>query len=293
MGDEQHTAGGPRLGPALFGAVISAGGATAMAVAATVLEGASRTAHGEDRLIALVLVALALLGTALCLYLAVIWGLAAAILLTGPAGRTGRMLLGVLRVMAPRLARRLSVGAAVATATTGLVLGPALAVEGPAHPDLHDAEPVASQVLEELPLELPAETGDHSAAENSGPGPADDPAADADDSSPRPPLGWGDPTPAEALEEDSDDTAAPGSGGTDSTATESAPPRTVVVQAGDSLWTLTDDLLGPLPDDPAVIAASWPALYEANADVIGPDADLLVPGQVLTVPAALEGQETS
>lgn len=61
----------------------------------------------------------------------------------------------------------------------------------------------------------------------------------------------------------------------------------VVVRRGDSLWSITDRQLGPGRDPAAEIAAAWPALYEANADVIGSDPDHIEPGQHLRLPASL------
>jgi nucleoid-associated protein YgaU len=52
-------------------------------------------------------------------------------------------------------------------------------------------------------------------------------------------------------------------------------------------------VLGPAPDDPSLPALSWPLLHEANRDVIGEDPDLLLPGQVLTVPAGLDEEAAS
>jgi hypothetical protein len=71
--------------------------------------------------------------------------------------------------------------------------------------------------------------------------------------------------------------------------TEHAPPSrpadTVRVRTGDSLWLLAAQRLGPRADD-ARIAAEWPRWYAANRDVVGPDPDHIVPGQVLHAPAA-------
>jgi nucleoid-associated protein YgaU len=72
------------------------------------------------------------------------------------------------------------------------------------------------------------------------------------------------------------------------TATSAPPPApapTVAVQAGDTLWDLAADALGGTPTD-ADVAAAWPRWHEANRDVIGADPDVLLPGQVLTVPSA-------
>lgn len=59
--------------------------------------------------------------------------------------------------------------------------------------------------------------------------------------------------------------------------------ETATVRPGDSLWSLAAARLAGRPTD-AEIAAAWPRWYEANRDVVGPDPDLLLPGQVLTVP---------
>ncbi len=78
----------------------------------------------------------------------------------------------------------------------------------------------------------------------------------------------------------------------ESTATKSATPdktaRSIVVDPGDSLWSITDDLLGSASD--TEIARAWPALYEANRDLVGHDPNLIHPGQKLVVPTVLEEQ---
>jgi hypothetical protein len=62
-----------------------------------------------------------------------------------------------------------------------------------------------------------------------------------------------------------------------------------VVQRGDCLWTIAAGRLradaGAAPRD-AEIAAAVDAWWRANAGVIGPDPDLLLPGQVLRPPSA-------
>ncbi|WP_432486833.1 LysM peptidoglycan-binding domain-containing protein [Kineococcus sp. SYSU DK018] len=57
----------------------------------------------------------------------------------------------------------------------------------------------------------------------------------------------------------------------------------VVVQRGDSLWSLARALSGPDADAGDVLQEQQ-RLYAANADVIGADPDLLLPGQVLRLP---------
>ena len=54
----------------------------------------------------------------------------------------------------------------------------------------------------------------------------------------------------------------------------------VVVRAGDSLWAIAARDLGPRATDPE-IARRWHQVYRANRPSIGPDPDLLHPGQVL------------
>jgi nucleoid-associated protein YgaU len=68
----------------------------------------------------------------------------------------------------------------------------------------------------------------------------------------------------------------------------SAPtPGDRVVVRGDCLWHIAAGSLlaqlGRLPDD-AEVATAVDAWWHANADVIGPDPDLLLPGQVLRAP---------
>lgn len=384
MGDPGREQVAQGAGAVSLGAVAAAAGAVAMAQAARVLGGTAGGAHGEEQLIGWVLVGLAGAGALLCLYLTLIWGLAAAILLAGPAGRIGRMLLPALRVLAPRLARRVSMGAAVATAATGLVLGPALAseqqlleedapsssqtsqqlpgdeqsapdAEGPQEsapaeplpslgwgqdpdPDIGEPSTADDGDGEEQPTTAPAqpaeedapqetEADEDGAPEDAQDAPTSEPPADQTDedgseapddgggadgaeASDAPEQGSPDAQPAPGSTPPSSGPTHPATGGEQAPGGEEAPgtdeaasgaghdenappPRTVVVQEGDTLWSLTDDVLGPGPDDPALLAESWPLLHETNREVIGEDPDLLVPGQVLTVPAALDEEARS
>ncbi|GAB2653608.1 LysM peptidoglycan-binding domain-containing protein [Kribbella swartbergensis] len=65
-------------------------------------------------------------------------------------------------------------------------------------------------------------------------------------------------------------------------------PARVVVKPGDTLWSIAAAELGPnaTAED---IAVRWPAWYAANRQSIGPDPDLILPGQVLRTPAAATG----
>ena len=55
---------------------------------------------------------------------------------------------------------------------------------------------------------------------------------------------------------------------------------------GDTLWSIAARRLGEGATD-AEVAAAWPRWYAANRDVVGPDPDLLLPGQVLHAPEVL------
>jgi nucleoid-associated protein YgaU len=66
-----------------------------------------------------------------------------------------------------------------------------------------------------------------------------------------------------------------------------APDRhVVVVRRGDTLWAIAAAHL-PGDVDDAAIAAAWPRWYAANRAVVGPDPDLLLPGQRLHAPDPL------
>lgn len=72
-----------------------------------------------------------------------------------------------------------------------------------------------------------------------------------------------------------------------------APPdatATHVVVPGDSLWSIAEARLGAGAAD-ADVAAQWPRWYAANAAVIGPDPDLVLPGQELVAPALTPSHE--
>jgi hypothetical protein len=58
-----------------------------------------------------------------------------------------------------------------------------------------------------------------------------------------------------------------------------------VVKPGESLWTIAADALPPEATAAHVASAST-AWYDANREAIGPDPDLILPGQQLTAPDA-------
>ena len=59
--------------------------------------------------------------------------------------------------------------------------------------------------------------------------------------------------------------------------------RTVVVRSGDSLWLLAEHEVRTRATDRQV-SDGWHAIYRRNRGVIGPDPDLIHPGQVLKIP---------
>jgi hypothetical protein len=61
-------------------------------------------------------------------------------------------------------------------------------------------------------------------------------------------------------------------------------PSTRVVGPGESLWSIAATELGPNATD-TQIATRWPDWYAANRTLIGPDPNLIRPGQVLRTPA--------
>ncbi|TDO51376.1 hypothetical protein EV643_103113 [Kribbella sp. VKM Ac-2527] len=61
-------------------------------------------------------------------------------------------------------------------------------------------------------------------------------------------------------------------------------PTTRVVGPGESLWSIAATELGPNATD-TQIATRWPDWYAANRTLIGPDPNLIRPGQVLRTPA--------
>jgi nucleoid-associated protein YgaU len=55
-----------------------------------------------------------------------------------------------------------------------------------------------------------------------------------------------------------------------------------VVRSGDTLWGIAATVLGT--DDPRRIARYWPRIHRANRSVVGPNPDLIRPGQILDLP---------
>lgn len=58
---------------------------------------------------------------------------------------------------------------------------------------------------------------------------------------------------------------------------------TVLVRPGDSLWAIAARRLGPAAST-ADVASYWRGIHTANAEVVGSDPDLILPGQRLRLP---------
>jgi hypothetical protein len=71
-------------------------------------------------------------------------------------------------------------------------------------------------------------------------------------------------------------------------ARQRAATRTIVVQAGDTLWSIAAEHLIGRPT-PKRVAAAWPRWYAANRPVIGDDPNLIVPGEQLRTPSENTG----
>ena len=195
-------------------------------------------------------------------------GALAVIALAGPAPSARgagirRAALRALHRWGAPIMRRTAAGALVAAVATG---APAMAAQAPGASDDLGWAPTAS-------APAPAE---------SSPSPAGGASPGADPTAPQP-----------------DPAAGAPSGETSAAETPSAPATTHRVSAGESLWSITEELLDAeaagAPTDPssggppaqARIARAWPVLYAANAESIGADPDLILPGTALSVPEDL------
>ena len=202
-------------------------------------------------------------------------GALAVIALAGPAPSARgagirRAALRALHRWGAPIMRRTAAGALVAAVATG---APAMAAQAPGASDDLGWAPTAS-------ASAPAEPA---------PAPGPDASPGAEPAAPRPDPAAGAPSgetsAAEAPAGDPPTAEAP-----------SAPTTTHRVSAGESLWSITEELLGAgaagAPTDPssggppaqARVARAWPILYAANAESIGADPDLILPGTVLNVP---------
>ena len=205
-------------------------------------------------------------------------GALAVIALAGPAPSARgagirRAALRALHRWGAPIMRRTTAGALVAAVAAG---APAMAAQAPGASDDLGWAPTAS---------APAPAG-------SAPSPGPDASPGAEPAAPRPDPAAGAP---------SGETSAAEAPAGDPPAAEapSAPATTHRVSDGESLWSITEELLDAgaagAPTDPssggpsaqARIARAWPILYAANAESIGADPDLILPGTALNVPEDL------
>lgn len=210
-------------------------------------------------------------------------GALAVIALAGPAPSARgagirRAALRALHRWGAPIMRRTAAGALVAAVAAG---APAMAAQAPGASDDLGWAPTAS---------APAPAGP-------APSPGPDASPGAESAAPRPDAAAGAPSedPSAAGAPAGDPSAADPQAGE----TPSAPATTHRVSDGESLWSITEELLDAgaagAPTDPssggpsaqARIARAWPILYAANAESIGADPDLILPGTALSVPEDL------
>jgi len=232
-------------------------------------------------------------------------GMVAAAAATLP-GALGRGAARALAPVTPRVARAL-VGMVLGLGIAGGTAGTALAQEapvvsasagwGPTTPSARptpstrggnpppSTSPSSATTMPTLPssaspspspiLRTGPDQGDVAAAgDASAPGVAPRPLA--------PEAGWRATRPAVRPSPSPDTRAAVGA---TSAGQATAVDQEVVVRAGDSLWSIAARHLGADASD-AEVAAAWPHWYARNADVIGPDPSLILPGQTLRAPTA-------
>ena len=197
-------------------------------------------------------------------------GALAVIALTGNAPRAPRTGISLVALRALHrwgapIMRRTAAGALVAAVATG---APAMAAQAPGASDDLGWAPTAS---------APAPAGDTPAPAGDTSSNAGDTSSNAGDAARRP------------------DAAA----GATSADPSSPPATTHRVSAGESLWSITEELLdagaagaqtqpsSAGPSAQARVARAWPILYAANAESIGADPDLILPGTALSVPEDL------
>lgn len=178
----------------------------------------------------------------------------------GPADRASRVCAMVISRWGAPAVRRLAAGALV----VGLTGAPALA-QTTAPPEDLGWGPTSSS---------PSDTGGR------GPEPAPPPERDGQQDAAGPEELGPDPAGTDDAPDTTEDPPVSASG------------HSVVIHPGDCLWSVTSEALSrgrsaPAPPPASEVAAAWPAVYEANREVIGADPDLLLPGTTLTLPDEL------
>ena len=306
-------ASGIRLATTALTPVATAGAATAVLALAgpspagiALLVGspaAFSTEYGADAALA---AAMALLGWA-----GVTWLCCTALLAVGAQlpGSIGRVLRPVSRYLVPKaVLRAVRAGLGTTVLTSGMVVSTLSAASVPAFADaptspsaaVASASPAGPSLpeldwpkLAEGPTDAGVPKDAAVAATTSTPAaPSARPVAATPTPTPTP-TEPGSVAPAEQVPRPAQPTAQPaapvrpeaaaGSGALALRPETDAEREVVVVQRGDTLWSIAARRLGPRAGD-AAIAASWPRWYAANRSVIGADPDLILPGQQLRAP---------
>lgn len=185
-------------------------------------------------------------------------------------GLAGRMLRPLAAAVVPQIARR--------SVAVALGIGLAAGGGGMAHASTPSPAPAATSSA--APLQTPSASPSSSVSPTPG---SSDPAG-ASGPGWRPTAPTVRPQTGPDLRQASGSTSGtPSPGWTPSRSSADRPSGEVVVLRGDTLWSIAAAHLGAGASD-AEIAAEWPRWYAANADLIGPDPNVIRPGQILVPP---------
>ena len=216
---------------------------------------------------------------------------------------TGRVRSGGV-VGVPHWGRRLVLGACGALAVGSLVpvaAGAAVPLDRPAHhAPAQSTEAADDSLLDGLPLPDRAE-GPSAAEVVARALAARDRATAAPPATPEPPAPSLPTAPSSAPRPSpvpAPDTAPDATPATPEPARPAHRPagqaRRHVVVSGESLWSIAQDALaeatGAAPSA-AQVAAYWPVLHAVNRDLVGPEPDLIRPGQPLRIPPPPHGED--
>lgn len=195
--------------------------------------------------------------------------LSALLLRVLPSGRLRSRLAGIVVQSAPRL---------LASSVLAIVSASLVVHSAQATPIRSGPAPASAPVTAGGPVDPGWPTVD----EDSGAGDSPDTAARPDPGWPtEPPEAHAPPEPSENRQpeqsEDRDQSGQPDESDDAAADTESA---THVVAPGESLWSITADLVETPADIPQFVAS----VYAANEDTIGPDPSLIIAGQRLEIP---------